>query len=185
MASSGGRLRLGDDELIEVEVTRPGSGMTLLVGGHSYDVGVIGDEDGFEVDVRGFPHSVGVIDPRRKALRTAGGAGRSIVKTQMPGRIVRPVEEGNEVAKGEPMLVVEAMKRENEIKAPRDGVVKRFAVAPGDLVEAGCARRTRVVRAVCAVRWRAPRLVVVVSFFVLVIQRSRFPRRRGRSVVRP
>ena len=131
------RLRLGDDEPIEVEVTRPGSGMTLLVGGHSYDVGVIDDEDGFEVDVRGFPHSVGVIDPRRKALRTAGGAGGGIVKTQMPGRIVRLlVEEGTEVAKGEPMLVVEAMKMENEIKAPRDGVVKRFAVAPGDLVEA-------------------------------------------------
>lgn len=141
LAESGGvaryRVQLGDAAPVEVEVTRPGRGMTLLVDGHSYDVGVIEDEDGFEVDVRGFPHGVGVIDPRRKALRTAGGAGAGTVKTQMPGRIVRLlVEEGAEVTKGEPLMVVEAMKMENEIKAPRDGVVKRFAVGPGDLVEA-------------------------------------------------
>jgi len=141
VSESGGvsryRLQLGDGSPVEVEVTRPGRGMTLLVDGHSFDVGVIDDEDGFEVDVRGFPHVVGVIDPRRKALRTAGGAGAGTVKTQMPGRIVRLlVDEGAAVAKGEPLMVVEAMKMENEIKAPRDGVVKRFAVAPGDLVEA-------------------------------------------------
>ena len=141
LAESGGvaryRVQLGDAAPVELEVTRPGRGMTLLVDGHSFDVGVIDDEDGFEVDVRGFPHSVGVIDPRRKALRTAGGAGAGTVKTQMPGRIVRLlVEEGAEVTKGAPLMVVEAMKMENEIKAPRDGVVKRFAVAPGDLVEA-------------------------------------------------
>jgi pyruvate carboxylase subunit B len=78
-----------------------------------------------------------VVDPRRKALRTAAGAGAGVVKTQMPGRIVRLLlAEGDTVAKGEPMLVVEAMKMENEIKAPRDGVIKRFAVAAGDIVEA-------------------------------------------------
>jgi biotin carboxyl carrier protein len=132
------RLQLGAADPIEVELSRPvAGGMMLLLGGASYDVGVTDDEDGFEIDVRGFPHAVAVVDPRRKALRTAGGAGAGTVKTQMPGRIVRLlVEEGAEVAKGEPLLVVEAMKMENEIKAPRDGVVKRFAVAPGDLVEA-------------------------------------------------
>ena len=55
----------------------------------------------------------------------------------MPGRIVRLlVDEGAAVSKGEPLLVVEAMKMENEIKAPRDGMVKRFAVSAGDLVDA-------------------------------------------------
>lgn len=132
------RLQLGEAEPVEVEVTRPGhGGMTLLLGGGSYDVGVTPDDEGFEIDVRGFPHTVGVVDPRRKALRTAAGAGGGTIKTQMPGRIVRLlVDVGAEVAKGDPLLVVEAMKMENEIKAPRDGVVKRFAVGAGDLVEA-------------------------------------------------
>lgn len=131
-------LTLGDADPVEVEVSRAGTGgMTLLLGGASYDVGVTPDDEGFEVDVRGFPHDVAVVDPRRKALRTAAGAGAGTVKTQMPGRIVRLlVAEGDAVEKGEPMLVVEAMKMENEIKAPRDGIVKRFAVAAGDLVEA-------------------------------------------------
>jgi glutaconyl-CoA/methylmalonyl-CoA decarboxylase subunit gamma len=131
-------LTLGDDAPVEVEVTRPGAGaMTLLLDGASFDVGVVVDDDGFEVDVRGFPHALSVVDPRRKALRTAAGAGAGVVKTQMPGRIVRLlVAEGDAVTKGEPMLVVEAMKMENEIKAPRDGVIKRFAVAAGDVVEA-------------------------------------------------
>lgn len=131
-------LTLGEAEPVEVEVTRPAAGgMTLLLDGASYDVGLVIDDDGFEIDVRGFPHALSVVDPRRKALRTAAGAGAGVVKTQMPGRIVRLLlAEGDTVAKGEPMLVVEAMKMENEIKAPRDGVIKRFAVAAGDIVEA-------------------------------------------------
>lgn len=131
-------LTLGDAEPVEVEVTRPApGGLNLLVGGASFDVGVTPDDDGFEIDVRGFPHAVEVVDPRRKALRTAEGAGGGTVKTQMPGRIVRLlVAEGEAVVKGQPLLVVEAMKMENEIKAPRDGVVSRFAVAAGDVVEA-------------------------------------------------
>ncbi len=132
------RLTIGDEPPFEVEATAPEPDVrTLLVDGGSYDVGIVPDEEGFEIHVAGYPHAVGVVDPRRKALRAAGGAAGGVIKTQMPGRIVRLlVQPGDAVTKGTPLLVVEAMKMENEIKAPLDGVVKRFAVAEGDLVEA-------------------------------------------------
>ena len=60
-----------------------------------------------------------------------------MVKAAMPGRVIRVfVEAGDVVQKGTPLLVVEAMKMENEIKAPRDGTVKRLGVGTGDLIEA-------------------------------------------------
>ena len=55
----------------------------------------------------------------------------------MPGLVVKLlVEEGQEVSQGDPVLIVEAMKMENEVKAGRDGVVGTIHVAAGDSVEA-------------------------------------------------
>ena len=56
----------------------------------------------------------------------------------MPGRVVRVlVEPGDRVAAGQGLAVVEAMKMENEVAAPADGVVSDVRAAPGDSVEAG------------------------------------------------
>ncbi|MCA9653525.1 MAG: acetyl-CoA carboxylase biotin carboxyl carrier protein subunit [Myxococcales bacterium] len=56
----------------------------------------------------------------------------------MPGRVVRVlVAEGDAVDADDPLLIVEAMKMENEVRAPAAGVVRRVAVATGDTVEAG------------------------------------------------
>lgn len=83
---------------------------------------------------------VEVIDPlslkRRRREDEGGGAG--MVKALMPGRIVRVlVEPGAAVRKGAGILVLEAMKMENEIQAPVDGVVDQIFVKPGDTVEGG------------------------------------------------
>lgn len=65
-----------------------------------------------------------------------GGAGALI--TQMPGKIVKILKkEGDTVAKGETVLILEAMKMENEIKAGADGVVKSVNVKEGQALEAG------------------------------------------------
>jgi biotin carboxyl carrier protein len=56
----------------------------------------------------------------------------------MPGRVVRVlVEEGQEVEQGQGVLVLEAMKMENEVAAPRAGTVGRIRVSTGDKVETG------------------------------------------------
>ncbi len=56
----------------------------------------------------------------------------------MPGRVRRTlVRPGERVAQGQVVLILEAMKMEHAIRAPRDGVVARLAHAEGDLVEAG------------------------------------------------
>ena len=55
----------------------------------------------------------------------------------MPGKVTKvPVSEGQEVRKNQTLVIVEAMKMENEIKASIDGVVKKVHVAVGDLVDA-------------------------------------------------
>jgi biotin carboxyl carrier protein len=56
----------------------------------------------------------------------------------MPGKVVRVlVEVGTEVKKGDGVLVVEAMKMQNEMKSPKDGVVKEFRAAEGQIANAG------------------------------------------------
>lgn len=131
-------VRVGEAEPVVVETTRPEEGvLSLLLGHRTYECGIDLTDEGVDVEVLGRHHEAVVVDPKRKALRMAGAAGGAVVKTAMPGRIVRLlVEVGEAVSKGQPLLVVEAMKMENEMKAPRDGVVKRFSVAEGDLVEA-------------------------------------------------
>ena len=68
----------------------------------------------------------------------AGGDGEQAVTAPMPGRVVRVlVAPGDTVAARQGVVVVEAMKMENELRTPKAGVVKDVAVTPGTLVEAG------------------------------------------------
>jgi biotin carboxyl carrier protein len=126
----------GEPQLIDAARPMPDT-LSLLMNRRSWEVGLVQSETGFEVDILGIRHAVDVVDPRRKALRMAARAGEEVVKTLMPGRIVRTlVAVGDMVEKGQPMIVVEAMKMENELGAPRDGKVQRICVADGDQVEA-------------------------------------------------
>jgi glutaconyl-CoA/methylmalonyl-CoA decarboxylase subunit gamma len=68
----------------------------------------------------------------------AGAHGEQVVAAPMPGRVVRVlVSPGDEVAVRQPVVVVEAMKMENELRSPKAGRVKDISVAPGTSVEAG------------------------------------------------
>jgi biotin carboxyl carrier protein len=74
---------------------------------------------------------------RRGAAR-AGGAGEQRIIAPMPGRVLRVLAApGDAVAARQPLVVVEAMKMENELSSARGGHVKEVAVAPGQSVEAG------------------------------------------------
>lgn len=82
-----------------------------------------------------------LIDPRRlrgseAADETIGGAAE--IRTAMPGKVVRIlVKQADEVKKGDGVIVVEAMKMQNEMKAPKDGRVSEIKVVDGDTVGAG------------------------------------------------
>lgn len=95
----------------------------------------------FDVAVRGNNHLVTVIDPRR--LRTDEDSdrdhhGTAEITAPMPGKVVRVlVEAGEEVEAGAGLVVVEAMKMQNEMKSPRAGAVVSIKVSAGDTVEAG------------------------------------------------
>ena len=122
----------------DVRTRKLGDVLHMLVGDRSVDAGVVRRDGGWDVDLVGTLHECQVVDPRRKALRLAAGSGSGTMTSSMPGRIVRVmVEVGQAVSKGDAVLVVEAMKMENEVKAPIDGTVADVLVAPGDAVDAG------------------------------------------------
>ena len=93
-----------------------------------------------EISLSATTVHIDVIDPlslkRKRREDQTGGAG--MVKALMPGRIVRLlVEAGATVRKGTGLLVLEAMKMENEIQAPANGVVEQIFVKAGDTVDGG------------------------------------------------
>jgi biotin carboxyl carrier protein len=86
----------------------------------------------------GRAHRGTVVDPRDHALDLGAGGDAGTLVSQMPGAVVRVlVEAGQAVAEGDILVVVEAMKMENEFKAPFAGVVSEVAVSAGTSIEAG------------------------------------------------
>ena len=84
-----------------------------------------------------------VLDERTQHIRSLAGGGdqrraAGVLKAPMPGLVVRvQVQPGDKVAAGAPLVVLEAMKMENELKAGAPGIVKSVRVAPGEAVEKG------------------------------------------------
>lgn len=114
---------------------------SLLLNGQSYEAYVQAAEAGLEVLLQGQLHVVEVEDERHRKLRESSGgpavhSGEFNLKSPMPGLIVAvPVVEGQAVVKGQDLVILESMKMQNELKAPRDGTIGRVRVRAGDSVE--------------------------------------------------
>jgi biotin carboxyl carrier protein len=114
---------------------------SLIVDGKSHEAYVAQGEENWQVLLRGRLFPILVEDDREKRLRSAAGGGVAEtgefhLKAPMPGLVVAiPVAEGQPVKKGEVLLILESMKMQNELKAPRDGTVGRLRVKPGETVE--------------------------------------------------
>jgi biotin carboxyl carrier protein len=97
----------------------------------------------YDLSVEGFRFSVQALDERARAIRELSGSsvrpsGPAHLVAPMPGLIVRvQVNEGDQVRVGQGLVVMEAMKMENELRATTAGVVRRVLVAPGSAVEKG------------------------------------------------
>ena len=115
--------------------------LSLILNNHSMEAIVEERDQAWEVLIRGELYSVQVQDERAYRLAMARGVtaevtGDAAIKSPMPGLIVAVlVEEGQLVSKGDQIVILESMKMENELRSPRDGVVKRLHVQPGASVE--------------------------------------------------
>jgi biotin carboxyl carrier protein len=114
---------------------------SLIADGKSHEAYVRESDEGWQVLLRGRLYPVRVEDEREKRLRAAAGGGVAEtgefhLKAPMPGLVVAiPVEEGQQVKKGQVLLILESMKMQNELKSPRDGTVNRIKVRAGESVE--------------------------------------------------
>ena len=116
---------------------------SLLIDGKSFEFTVEESEDGLELSGGAGTFEVRVENARTHAARSKtlsarGAAGPRIVKAAMPG-IVREVcvSAGDKIEKGQALLVLEAMKMQNEIRADREGTVTQVFVATDSTVEKG------------------------------------------------
>src|SRR5215211_5938961 len=114
---------------------------SLILDGKSHEAYVASGDNNWQVLLRGRLYPVTVEDEREKRLRAAAGGGVAEtgefhLRAPMPGLVVTiPVTEGQEVKRGQVILILESMKMQNELKSPRDGTIGRIRVKPGETVE--------------------------------------------------
>jgi len=135
---SGWRVKTDDSDWQEVTggFVQPGE-LRIGFDGRSVSVGAHVEGDRVALQVDSHPLQAIVIDPRSTSAGAGGGASEGSLLTPMPGVVVRiPVEVGQAVSAGEVIIVVEAMKMENEFKSAIDGVVESIGVSVGQALEA-------------------------------------------------
>lgn len=110
---------------------------TITVNGTAYDVTVEEGGQGAAAPAAA-PRAAAPKAAAPKAAAPSGAAGAVKVNAPMPGKILSvKASQGQAVKKGDVLMILEAMKMENEVVAPQDGTVASINVAAGDSVEAG------------------------------------------------
>jgi len=130
-----------DGELLSADVCllRPGV-LSLILEGRAHRIVLDAEASESLLHLRAQRIPYRIEDPRslRSRRRHAGADGPATLKASMPGRVVRVlVEKGQAIAAHQGVVVIEAMKMQNELKSPREGRVSELRVAPGDTVSSG------------------------------------------------
>jgi len=130
----------GREQLVDAHQVQE-SLWSLLCGARAFEVDVQHREDEFEVLIGGDCYKFSLMNEQQKALARAAGkgaAGKAMVTSPMPGKVVKLlVAEGEEVQVDQGVIVVEAMKMENELKSAVAGKVQEIFVREGEVVESG------------------------------------------------
>ena len=141
--AAGARVDGGD---VDAELRElPGTRLRhLLVDGHSLPlIATLAEPGVWDLHVEGARLRAEVVDERTRAIRAMTGQavaqkGPASIRAPMPGLITRvEVAAGDTVRAGQGVVVIEAMKMENELRADADGIVDQVLVAPGQPVEKG------------------------------------------------
>jgi len=129
--------------------TGAGGRYSLIIEGKSYEVFARrinkpdeGDGQTYEIQMAGERFEVYIEDEREKALAGAAksphASGETMVRAPMPGLVVGiPLEAGTSVARGQDVIVLEAMKMENDLPSPIAGTIKEVRVGKGQTVNQG------------------------------------------------
>ena len=133
-------------EPVEVDLVRSGAAelYSVLFGGHSYEMLVNADRFNYTINVRGVQFQVQVEDERARRLNRARRLptlpdGELAITAPIPGLVVRVlVKEGDAIEEGQPVVLLEAMKMENELRAMRGGIVKSVLVVRRPACRAEC-----------------------------------------------
>lgn len=139
----GGRLSvLVDDHPFEADVIEVAANTySVLVSGQAYEVRVEPAAGGIRIHAGAREFRAEIEDPRAWRGRHGGtleAEGRQQVIAPMPGKVVRLlVSQGQKVETGQGLIVVEAMKMQNEIRSPKSGIVEKIVVVEGQTVNAG------------------------------------------------
>lgn len=130
------------DRTYEVDVTKVENGVySLIYQGKSTNMEMIeGDtRNSYIVNTRSNDYNIEIIDAKARYQAASKGdlvGGDAIIKSPMPGKIVKlMVKQGDQVSKGDTVIIVSAMKMESEYKSPINGVVKKIFVKANDTVE--------------------------------------------------
>ena len=131
----------GESYIADVVEPAPNT-FSVLLDGQSHEICVTSSPNGrVHLQTGGFEFSAEVIDPHSWSGRRHTGVeaeGRQQIVAPMPGKVVRLlVKAGDTVEAGQGLLVVEAMKMQNEIRSPKSGTVERVLAAEGQAVNAG------------------------------------------------
>lgn len=116
--------------------------ISFLFGGKSYLIDVIGQDTEYTVFTRNSFRAIKVFNDEmllHESLKKGGGfGGDQELKSGMPGKIIEIfAKEGELVKANKPLLIMEAMKMENEMRTTRDVIIKEIKVKQGDSVESG------------------------------------------------
>ncbi len=137
------RVTLGErDYLVDFLEPQPNL-LSLLIDGRSFEVDVDAPEqsDLFEVVIKGDHFEVEMVEEKKKKLAmklSRGASGRQDLKSPMAGNVRQVlVQPGDRVAAGQVLLILEAMKMENEIKSPIEGVIGSVTARTGGSVASG------------------------------------------------
>jgi len=132
-----------DGVVYELDFERVGNQpvYSLVLDGQSFEAHVYTDDEQWQVMLRGDMYRAVVEDEREHRLRSQLEGvpverGEFLLKAPMPGLVIAiPVDDDQLVQKGDVLLILESMKMQNELKAPRAGKVSRIRVSPGERVE--------------------------------------------------
>ena len=122
-----------------IAATMPGV-FSVLLGSKSFSVAIARRGTGLEVSTGGRRHFVELTDPRDRAGKAdrVSASGPVEIRAQMPGKVIKVlVKPGAAVETGQGVIIVEAMKMQNEMKSPKQGIVGKIHAAEGSTVTAG------------------------------------------------